>query len=240
MKPIYLALVAALIPLASMAQTPPSAVPREPAFVQTISVSGTGRVSLTPDRISFTVGVETMAASVDDALSSNNAKVARVIDALKKAGVADKEIRTSNFSIYPQQQYVEGQRPRITGYQVSNNITVTRDRTSNVGKLLGLVVEAGANQVSGVSFVVSDPTRGRDEGLRSAFADARAKAEVLAKAAGRTIGRAISITEGGYQPPPQRQMMMAQEMAMAKDSSVPIEQGSEEIVFTVSVIFELK
>jgi uncharacterized protein YggE len=107
-----------------------------------------------------------------------------------------------------------------------------------VGKFLQAAVDAGANSVSGIDFVVSDPARGRDAALQAAFADARAKAEVLARASGRLLGRTIAIAEGdGVRPPvPQPYAMKMQ----AASSEVPIMSGTEEVTFTVSVVFELK
>jgi len=99
-------------------------------------------------------------------------------------------------------------------------------------------VDAGANSVSGLSFTVSDPARGRDAALQAAYADARAKAEVLARAAGRTLGRAVTIAEGGGVRPPIPYAFEAK--AMSRPADVPIEVGTEEVSFTVSVVFELR
>jgi len=208
--------------------------------VQTISVSGSGKATLTPDRVVFTAGVQTSATTVEDAVNQNNAKVTRVIAALKDAKALDAEIRTSNFSINPLQEYKEGKAPRVVGYQVSNDITVTRDKVGDAGKLLQAAISAGVNQTSGLAFTVADPTRGRDEALKKSFADARAKAEILAQAAQRTLGRAISITEGAAPQMPPPPIMARAQIMESKVSDVPISQGTEEINFTVSVIFELQ
>lgn len=221
------------------AQTPPLPVPREAAMPQTVSVTGVGRVTLTPDRAVFTAGVQTVAPTLSAATQENGARMAAIIAALKSAGAADKDLRTTGFSIYPQQAHQEGRPPRIVGYQVSNAVTVTKDDPAAVGRLLEAAVNAGANTVSGVTFTVSDLTRGRDTGLQAAFADAKAKADVLARAAGRSIGRALAITEGGATPPMPVPMMRVREQAMAL-SAVPVESGTEELSFTVSVVFELQ
>lgn len=206
---------------------------------ETITVSGLAKVRLTPDRAVFTVSVETTAATVEEAVKQNNAKIAQVIAALKKAGATDKEIQTTNFSIYPQQEFVENKRPRVVGYQVSNGLTVTRENISDAGKLLQAAVDAGANQAGGLSLMVSDHTRGREEGLQRAFQDAKQKAEILAKAAGRTVGRALYITEGVAPTFPQP--LFGRSMALAKpaETEVPMSLGTEEVSFTVSVVFEL-
>ena len=210
--------------------------------LETVSVTGTGHVIVAPDRYSFTIGVQTMATTVDDAVRENNTRVAGVVAALKKAGAKDEEIRTSNFSIWPQQDYQQGQTPRITGYQVNNSITVRRDKIGDAGKLLQAAVNAGVNTSSGLQFEVSDPTRGRDEGLRAAFADAKAKATVLATSAGRTLGRALTINEGNLAAPPipRPMAMRAGVAAGVAQTEVPVEAGTQELTFNVSATFELR
>ena len=236
MSPRRLAVLAAtLLAVPAGAQAPTAAAPAA-TVPETVSVSGTGRVELVPDRASFTVGVQTMAPTVAGALQENSARAAAIIAALKRLGATDREIRTSQVSIYPQQEQ-QGRVPKVVGYQVSNSITVTREDPAAVGKFLQAAVDAGANTVSGVSFGVSDPARGRDAALQSAVADARAKAEVLARAAGRTLGRVIAIAEGGGVRPP---APMAYEMKAMRTAEVPVEPGSEERSFTVSVVFELR
>jgi uncharacterized protein len=240
MRTSRFALLAALLPpLSAHAQTPPAPAPREPAAVETVSVSGVGRATLAPDRASFSVGVQSMAPTVAAAVQENNTRVAAVVGAMRKLGATDAEIRTAHVSIYPQQDHQQGREPRILGYQVSNTVTVTRNNPAEVGKFLQAAVDAGANTVSGVNFTVSDPARGREGALQAAFGDARAKAEVLAKAAGRTVGRAIAITEGTALEPPPRPYMARTAMMEAKADMV-VEPGAEDLSFTVSVIFELR
>jgi uncharacterized protein YggE len=231
----------ALAPIAVAAQTPPGPVPREPAALETVAVTGVGKAMLTPDRAVFTVGVQSMAPTVAAAVQDNNTRLAAILAALRQLGATDRELRTSQLSIHPQMEHVNGRRPRISGYQVSNHVTVTRSLPADVGRFLQAAVDAGANSVSGVSFTVSDPARGREGSLQAAFADARAKAETLARAAGRTLGRALSITEGGASmPPPVPMFRRGAAMEMSAQADMPVEPGSEEIAFTLSVIFELR
>jgi uncharacterized protein YggE len=239
MKRIYitLLLVTAAVAISGQPATQP---PREAASFETVSVTGSGHVTLTPDRFTFNVGVQTQAPTVEDAVNQNNQKVADVIAALKQAGAAEGEIRTAGFSIYPQQDYSQGQLPRLVGYQVSNSVTVTRKQIGDAGKLLQAAIAAGVNQASGIQFEVADPARGRDEGLRAAFNDAKAKAALLAAAAGRTLGRALAVTEGGAQSPPPRPMVRSMVAEAKISSEVPVEGGTQELGFTVSVIFELR
>lgn len=230
----FLSLLTLFCAVSALAQTPP--VP-----LDTVTVTGTGKAKLTPDRYSFNVGVQTIATTVDDAVRENNERVGAVIDALKKAGATAAEIRTSNFTIYPQQDYQQGKLPRITGYQVNNSVTVTRDKVGDAGKLLQAALNAGVNTSSGLQFLVSDPSRGRDEGMRAAFADAKAKATTLAQAAGRTLGKALTISEGeAPSRPPVVYKAMAVAAGQAASDEVPVESGTQEMSYTITVTFELR
>jgi uncharacterized protein YggE len=238
MKRFLATLVLLTSATSAFAQTTPS-IPIPPP--ETVSVSGTGRSSVTPDRFSFTLGVQTVANTVDDAVAQNNKRAAAVIAALKAAGAQDKDLQTSNFSIWPQQDYQEGKLPRILGYQVSNTITVRSSKVADAGRLLGVAIGAGVNTSSGINFEVADPSRGRDQGLRAAFDDAKSKATLLAQAAGRNLGRVLMISEGVQAPPPQpypMQRTMAMESRATAD--VPIESGTQEQTYTVSATFELR
>ena len=234
MKRILALLPLALFSLAAGAQ------PAVPPLPESVTVTGTGHVTVTPDRFSFTVGVQTSAPTVEEAVNANNSKIAAVIASLKKAGATDQEIRTSGFSIYPQQEYSQNSLPRLLGYQVTNSVTVRKSDVAAAGRLLQVAISNGVNTASGLSFEVADPSRGRDQGLRTAFEDARAKATVLATAAGRTLGRAITISEGTEAPPPPRPVVRAMAMKAEAVSEVPAEAGSQELTFTVTVVFELR
>lgn len=236
MKRFLLAIIGSFFAAAAIAQPAPS-----PALLGTVTVSGTGRSSVAPDRFSFFVGVQTVGPSVEAAVAENNRRVASVIAALKKAGARDEDIQTSQFSIYPQQDYQEGKLPRILGYQVTNNVTVRSEKVGEAGRLLGIAVAAGVNNSSGINFEVSDPARGRDQGLRAAFADARAKASLLAQASGRTLGRTVTITEGTQHNPQPMPMQRAMAMeATSASADVPVESGSQRLTFFVTVTFELQ
>lgn len=233
LSPLISAAMVALALLPALASAEPASA------AETISVSGLAKIKLTPDRAVFTVSVETSAKAAGEAVQQNNGKTEQVIAALKKASATEQEIQTTNFSIFPQQEFTENRRPRVVGYQVTNSLTVTRATVNDAGKLLQAAVDAGANQAGGLSLVVSDPTRGREEGLQRAFQDAKTKAETLAKAAGRTVGRALSISEGIMQGPPSP--LLSRTMAAeAKFAEVPVAPGTEEVSFTVSVVFELR
>jgi uncharacterized protein YggE len=240
MKRFLFTLIAAASTTAALAQAP---MAHGPAVPETVSVTGTGRSNVVPDRFTFNVGVQTVANTVDDAVSQNNKRVAAVIAALKGAGAQDADLQTSNFNIYPQQDYQEGRLPRILGYQVTNNVTVRSSKIADAGRLLGVAINAGVNTSSGINFEVADPARGRDQGLRTAFDDARAKAALLAQAAGRTLGRTIYISEGvqqGPQPYPMQRTMAMEARVGAVSGDVPVESGTQEKMYSINVTFELR
>jgi uncharacterized protein len=234
----------------ALAQQAPSTVPSQPGSPVTImheqeviQVTGESTVTLRPDRVVFTIGVETFDPSVTVAVRENNRRTAAVVDALRRAGAEQDEIQTSNYSIYPRQEYREGRQPRIVGYQVNNTVRVRKSDPAAAGQLLEAAINAGANTASGLSLVVSDPTAGQREGLQGAFASARAKAEILAGAAGRSVGPALSISEGVMQAPPTPRVMAAARMEMQQDASVgqvPVEPGTEERRFVITVVFALR
>jgi uncharacterized protein len=236
MKRILSLLVIAATGVAALAQTPAPAIGPS----DTVSVSGTGRSAVTPDRFTFTVGVQTVSPTVDEAVTQNNKRVAAVIAALKAAGAQDKDIQTSNFNIYPQQDYQEGRLPRILGYQVTNSVTVRSSKVADVGRLLGVAIGAGVNTSSGINFEVSDPALGRDQALRAAFEDARAKAALLAQAAGRTLGPVVAMSEGVQMQAPQPYPQRAMAMEARVGNDVPVEAGTQDVAFTVSVTFALR
>lgn len=230
-----------LLLAAPLAAQPTPQMPPQTPPPETISVSGTGHATLTPDRFTFTAGVQTQAPTVEEAVNENNSKMSAVIAALKRAGATDAEVRTSNFSIYPQQVYEQGKPPRITGYQANNSLIVTKKDIAAASKLLQAAISAGVNETSGLNFEVSDPARGRDQGLRAAFDDARAKASLLAQAAGRMLGRALTISElgeGQPMPPPRPMGVMA--VRAESVSAPPVESGTRELSYTVSVVFEMR
>jgi hypothetical protein len=214
--------------------------PSDELLTHAIQVTGTSRVSVVPDRVSFTVGVATTHAAVAEAVEQNNARTRAVIEALVAAGVERTSVRTANLSVQPHYEHREGRTPSIVGYSVSNGVSASVDRTGDVGKLLQAAINAGANEVTQLVFTASKPGKVREEGLVAAFEDARAKAEALARAAGRRLGRALSIVEGvGQIPRPPVYAARAALMAEDAVSEIPTEPGMQELTLTVTVVFEL-
>jgi uncharacterized protein len=209
-----------------------------------LTVSADGRSNRVPDLAVFSAGVTTQGATAGQAMSANAAAMTRVIAALKKAGVAEKDIQTSSIQLNPVYgQPVVGpngqvvQEPRIVGYQATNMVAIKARDIKNFGKVLDALVASGANQISGPSFQMNDPSGAMDEARVNAIKAARARADLYAKAYGLRVVRIVSISEGGYSPPQPKYAMM--EARDASGGSTPIQAGEVEAQVNVTVQFEL-
>lgn len=195
-----------------------------------ITVTGSGTALATPNRVSFSFGVTSQARTAAAALSANNAEMTKVIAALRRAGVAAKDIQTSSVSLSP--RYTESGED-IVGYTASNTVNATVRGVSRAGTIIDAAVGAGANQVFGPSFTRSDEAALYRRALRSAFANAKAKALTLASAGGTRLGPVRTIVESSVGPVP------VAEKAVAADAT-PIEPGTQTIQATVTVEFALR
>jgi uncharacterized protein len=192
-----------------------------------ITVTGTGTVTTVPDRAEFSFGVTSQAGTATAALAANTAEIRRVVAALRNAGIAATDIQTQQVSVSP--RYTDdGQ--EISGYTATNTVVARIRDLGRAGTVLDAAVEAGANQVYGPSLTSSDRDDLYRDALRAAYAEARAKAQELAGAAGISLGRAVDIVEAGGPVP----LPMA-EAALAADTR--IEPGTQEIQATVTVTF---
>ena len=202
-----------------------------------ISVTGEGRVSVAPDLAEIDGGVTTEAKTAREASEATNAAMAKVLAALKGAGLAEKDIQTSRLSL--QAQYANQNRPGpniIVGYRASNRLTI---RLRDVGKVAGTIdtlVGAGANEIGGINFAVSQASKLLDDARAEAMTDARRKAEIYAKAAGVTLGAPVSISEDSGAPPP----MPLRRMSAGIAASAPVAQGEETLLVTVNVSWAIK
>jgi uncharacterized protein YggE len=213
-----------------------------PPMPRLITVSGQGESSAVPDQAELTAGVVTQGATAAEALAANSRAMTNVFDALKKAGIAEKSIQTSNFSVSPQYTPYKPdstEPPRIVGYQVSNNVTVKVSDLKKLGPDLDALVSSGANQVSGVSFSIADTKSLMEDARAKAVKDAMAHAETYAKAAGVDLGRVMSISEGGGQAPQPVFLAMAREAPMAAPPP-PMAEGEQTIEADVTMMFEIK
>ena len=208
-----------------------------------LTLNAEGKTARTPDLAVFNAGVTSQGKTAGEALSANSGDMNRVIAALKRAGIADKDIQTSQISLNPvygqpvvTPNGVVSQEARIIGYQATNTVSIRSRDIKNFGKVLDALVAAGANQISGPSFQLAEPSAANDEARVSAVKAARARAELYARAAGLRVVRIVSISEsGGYSPP---QPMYARAMKAESDST-PISAGEVEAAVTVTMQFEL-
>ena len=214
-------------------------------MVQSISgtrldVSATGEVSRVPDVAIISAGVQTRSPTATGAIGENAARMERVRAALKAAGIADRDIQTSNISLNPEYRYQENQPPQLTGYTASNQVNVRFRDIRNTGRILDALVAQGANQINGPSLTIDKPEAALDEARANAIAVGRARAELYARALGMRVVRLLSVTEGGgYGSPPPVVMMRAERGAMgAADSK--IDPGEQQLQVTVSMSFELR
>ena len=224
------------------AQAPQGATPVASPTPATLNITGHGSVTLAPDTAAITVGVQITQPRLADAQRQATEQMTAIIAAVRAGGVEDKDIQTTNYSVSILYQYDDNGYPqRITGYQVSNQVTVVIRAEDTLGELLDAVVTAGANNIFGISFYVDDPSAAASQARQAAVADARRKAEELATAAGMRIKRIVSISET-YAPPPMPLEFAESRGAadMAAAAPVPIQSGSSEVTVDVQIYYELE
>jgi hypothetical protein len=236
------ALVAALM-FGVLAISSPAAA-QQSTINQTIAgtrldVSATGEVTRVPDVAIVSAGVVSRSSTATGALQDTADRMQRVLAALKRAGVDDRDIQTSSVSLNPEYRYVENQPPQLIGYTASNNVTVRFRDIRNSGKILDVLVGQGANQISGPTLTVDKPETALDEARAKAIAIGRARAELYARSLGLHVVRIVSVNEsaGGYPVPPPMPMYARADMAQAKTS---IEPGEQKLQVNLAMTFELQ
>lgn len=234
----YLAATPRLTPTPANASVVTASASQATVDTSGIFVSGTGKVRLTPNIATASVGVEITAGTLAEATSQANAKMNAIITRLKGMGIADKDIQTTSYSITPlTQQPRPGVTPAITGYRVVNQLSITIRKMDDVGKVLDAAVAAGANNIYGITFGVDDPTPYQQQARAAAVQAAQNKAAQLAKAANVTLGKVISMSEGTAMPTP---LFRVQSVAASAESAVPIEVGELEISVSVEMRFAIQ
>jgi len=213
-----------------------------PALAETvppsmISVTGEASVSVAPDQAQIEGGVSSDAKTAREASEANNAAMGKVLLALKAAGVAEKDIQTSRLSLQPQYSPNRSGSSPVVGYRASNRVTVRLHDVTRVAGTIDTLVGAGATDIGGINFSVSNASKLLDDAREQAVADARRKAEIYARAAGVTLGAPLSISEEGAPGPmPFRKMAVG----FAAASPTPVAQGEETLQVTVSVSWAIK
>jgi len=234
------AILAALMCAAAM---PTGAAAQQASITQSISgtrldVSATGEATRVPDVAVISAGVVSRSATASAAIQDAAARMDRVRAALKRAGIADRDIQTSTLNLNPEYRYPENQSPQLTGYSASNEVTVRFRDIRNAGKILDALVAEGANQISGPNLTIDNPDSALDEARTKAVATGRARAELYARSLGMHVVRLVSVSEsGGYAPPPP---MPPQPMMMARAASTKIDPGEQKLQVTLAMVFELQ
>jgi uncharacterized protein YggE len=203
---------------------------------RTISMTGRGEVRATPDMAQVSAGVTTSAATAAQALAANSVRMKSVFAALEKLGVPEKNIQTTSFFVSPQYTNGENNNPRrLTGYQVNNEVSVRLNDIGKLGTALDALVTAGANQMDGIIFSIQNTAPLLERARTDAIADARARAETYAKAAGVSLGAILSIAEGGTEAP-RPMYRVAASLAAAPP---PVAAGEQSVAADVSVVWEI-
>ena len=247
MRLIHAAASAALLAAAAAPQAVAAQQPGAHAMHATHAIEGTlltisaeGAVEAAPDMATVSLGVTTEGASAAAALAANAQRMNALNAALRRAGVAERDIQTSNVSVNPQYAYEEGESPRVTSYQANNTVNAKVRNLDALGRIIDGAVSAGGNTVNGVSFSHQDPDAQLDAARRDAAAAARRRADLYAQAFGLSVHRVIAINEGGGYSPP-IPMPFAMEARMAADAApTPVSPGEVRTTANVSVTYELR
>jgi len=212
------------------------AAPAQADSLAAISVTGEASVSAAPDQAQIDSGVTSDAKTAREASEANNAAMGKVLLALKATGIEEKDFQTSRLSLQPQYAPNRSGPSPVVGYRASNRITIRVRDIAKVASVIDTLVGAGANELGGINFVVSQASKLLDSAREQAIADARRKAEIYASAAGVSLGEPLSISEEGGSAPIFRGKMAASPMAAA----APVAQGEETLSVSVNVSWAIK
>jgi hypothetical protein len=238
MKSIWLGLaLCAAAPTAAAAQAVQAPMP---AIAGTrLEVSATGEATRVPDLAIISAGVVTRQTTATAAIQENAARMERVLSALKRAGIEERDVQTSSINLNPEYRYQDNRAPQLVGYTASNQVSIRFHDIRNTGKILDALVAEGANQINGPTLTVDKPEAALDEARLKALANGRARADVYARALGRRVARIVSISESGgsYPVPPPMPMMME---ARAQGADSKILPGEQKLQVTLSIVFDLQ
>ena len=203
----------------------------------TITVTGSASVTLKADYARISVGVSSKAATVEQAANENNAAIFAVIEALKEAGVAEEDIATSNYSVYAEYDYASFGGQKLTGYNVTNQLTVIIRDMAHIGATLDKATAAGANNIYNIEFLSTKADEAQDEATVYAVQDAMRRAKLLASAAGLNLGgiKSISDTVASYGIGTRS---YASKLDAATGNSIQPDDTS--VSASVTIVFELK
>jgi uncharacterized protein YggE len=202
------------------------------AMEKLVTVTGEATVAVAPDAAVIRIGVTSQDKTAREASEANAKQMTAVLAAIKDTGIADRDIQTSRLSLQPQYDANKSGNARLTGFQASNQVTVRIRDIDKLATVLDRAIASGANEMSGIEFVISEQSKMLDQARDDAIADARRKAELYAKAAAARIGNVVSISEEG--PAPQPRPMQAM-----RAGAVPIAPGEQTLRAIVTVSYEL-
>lgn len=217
---------ACIIAATALASNPARAIDR------LVTVTGEATVAVAPDTAVIRIGVTSLGKTAREASQANAAKMNAMIAAIKAAGIAERDIQTSQLSLQPQYDSSKSGPPHLLGFQVTNQVTVKIHDIDNLPAVLDRAIAAGANEMSGIEFVVSEQSKLLDRARGEAMADAYRKAEIYAHAAGAKIGHVEAITEEGSASPPRP-------MTAMRAAAVPVAPGEQTLRVAVTVSYEL-
>ncbi|HKH28505.1 MAG TPA: SIMPL domain-containing protein [Sphingomicrobium sp.] len=238
MKSIWLGLaLCAAAPTAVAAQVVQAPMPTIAGT--RLEVSATGEATRVPDLAIVSAGVVTRQTTATAAIQENAARMERVLSALKRAGIEERDVQTSTINLNPEYRYQENRAPQLVGYTASNQVSIRFHDIRNTGKILDALVAEGANQINGPTLTIDKPEAALDEARLKALANGRARADVYARALGRRVARIVSISEsgGGNPVPPPMPMMME---ARAQNADSKILPGEQKLQVALSIVFDLQ
>jgi hypothetical protein len=232
------ALCAAGLPAAA-ARAQAVGVPVAPIAGTRLEVSATGEATRVPDVAIISAGVVTRQPTATAAIQDNAAQMERVLAALKRAGIADRDVQTSSINLNPEYRYQENRPPQLVGYTASNQVSIRFRDIRNTGKILDVLVAEGANQINGPTLTIDKPEAALDEARLSALATGRARAEIYARALGKRVARIVSVSESGGSFPvtPPMPVMMEARVGNADTKIVP---GEQKLQVSLSIVFDLQ
>jgi uncharacterized protein YggE len=202
------------------------------AMEKLITVTGQASVAVAPDTAMIRIGVSSQGKTAREASDANAKRMTAVLAAIKASGIAERDIQTSRLSLQPQYDPNKGGTARLLGFQVTNQLSIRIHNIDHLPAILDRAIAAGANEMSGIAFIVSEQSKLLDQARDDAIADAKRKAELYAKAAGAKLGRVVAITEEGAPAPPRPMQAM-------RAGAVPVAPGEQTLRATVTVSYEL-
>jgi uncharacterized protein YggE len=204
-----------------------------------LNLSAWGEVRTAPDMATISFGVVTEATTAAEAMRLNATRMTQVMAALRRAGIAERDVQTSGLNLSAQYDYVQNEPPRLRGYQATNRVTVIINDLNAVGTTADAVVAAGVNQIDGISFGLKDPTAAENRARQIAVRNLQAKAALYADALGVGLGGIRSLSEGGGYTPRPPVMMQRAEMAMDSGGSTPVAAGELTVRIDITGVYDL-